>query len=394
MSLSLSVIPGMHGVDRSAWDDLAPGTPLLSWGYLALLEASGSVAPETGWFPNHLLLHRDGLLVAAAPFYVRTASRGEYLPDAPLTQAATQLGVPYHPRLVGTVPLTPAPGWRILVAPGEDEAQATRLILNQALQLASQGGMTGVHLPWPDLGFANLLRKLQAQIPQWAFQTWLHQQYLWTDTGFGDFEGYLAELRHTRRYLIRKDRKAVRAAGLVSRMVSAPEAIARPRLLESMADFYASTQDKFGERASNTHTRAFFTLLPHYLREGWCLGAAFPEHDESQPAGMTFCLEGADQLWVRHWGAGAFQECLHFELTYYLPITYALERGLRHIDPGRGGVYKALRGFTSTLVPSFHLPFHPALSNAFQQVLPGLNTWATGLVDDLNRRLPWRAAGS
>ena len=35
--------------------------------FLAALEESGSATPATGWTPRHLLLRRDGRLVAAAP---------------------------------------------------------------------------------------------------------------------------------------------------------------------------------------------------------------------------------------------------------------------------------------------------------------------------------------
>lgn len=392
MAYSLSVAPGMPQVDRAAWDALAAPyrTPLLSWGYLALLEASATVAEASGWFPNHLLLHRDGRLVAAAPFYVRTTSSGEYLPDGPLQEAAERNKVPYHPRLVGTVPYTPTPAWRVLVAPDEDAQTCTRHILECALRLAQQGGMSGLHLPWPDLGFAQTLSALQAQHPQLALATWMHQQFLWTDEGFGDFEGLLSAFRHSRRNHVHRERRRVREAGLVTRMVSAAEAATRPDLLAFMGTCYQATADRYGEQAARYHTHAFFQDLPRYMPDGWSLAAAFQDGDESRPVALTFLLESPDQLWVRHWGAPSFHDRLHYELTYYLPLEYALASGRRFVDPGRGGVHKAQRGFTSSLVPSFHLPFHPTLRAIHAQVLPALNQGSSRLIEALNQQVPWK----
>lgn len=396
MAYTLSVVPGMQHVDRAAWDALAAPCriPLLDWGYLALLEASGTVAEASGWFPNHLLLHCDGRLVAAAPFYVRTASSGEYLPDGPLQQAAAMNHVAYHPRLVGTVPCTPAPGWRVLVAPEEDALACTRRILEAALQLAQQGGMSGLHLPWPDLGFAQTLSTLQAQHPHLAFAPWQHQQYLWTDEGYGDFEGLLAAYQHRKRNHVHRERRKVREAGLVTRIMGAAEASSRPDLLAFMGDCYHATADRYGDEAARFHTRAFFLELPRYMPGGWSLAAAFQDGDEARPVALTFLLESPDQLWVRHWGAPSFHDRLHFELTFYLPLEYALATGRRFVDPGRGGVHKARRGFTSTLVPSFHLPFHPTLRAIHTHLLPVMSEAAGRLVETLNPQLPWRQDGS
>jgi len=66
---------------REEWSRLADqyDTPLLDWDWLRVLEDSGSVAPDYGWIPQHLLLRRNGRLVAAAPLYVKTQSAGEFV---------------------------------------------------------------------------------------------------------------------------------------------------------------------------------------------------------------------------------------------------------------------------------------------------------------------------
>ncbi len=70
-------------MEAAQWDRLVPAhDPFLEHAFLLALEESGSVGPpETGWIPQHLLLRRQGELVAAAPTYVKTHSYGEYIFD-------------------------------------------------------------------------------------------------------------------------------------------------------------------------------------------------------------------------------------------------------------------------------------------------------------------------
>jgi uncharacterized protein len=120
--LEIDFVSRMADIPKAEWDGLAApyGTPLLSWGFLALLEASGSMTPETGWTGAHALARRDGELVAAAPFYIKTHSWGEFVFDFEFAEIAQRFGAPWYPKLVGMVPATPAPAWRVLVRPGEE----------------------------------------------------------------------------------------------------------------------------------------------------------------------------------------------------------------------------------------------------------------------------------
>src|SRR5690348_5198219 len=56
--------------------------PFVSHEFLSSLEGSRSVGPRTGWQPQHLLLETGaGELIGAAPCYLKTHSRGEYVFD-------------------------------------------------------------------------------------------------------------------------------------------------------------------------------------------------------------------------------------------------------------------------------------------------------------------------
>jgi uncharacterized protein len=406
--LEISFVSRMSDIPRDEWDRLAApyGTPLLSWGFLALLEASGSMTPETGWTGAHALARRDGELVAAAPFYVKTHSWGEFVFDFEFAEIAQRAKTPWYPKLVGMVPATPAPAWRVLVRPGEEGME--HLIVEAAESAAREAGLGGAHILWPDPGAAALLRAAPREKGAPAFSEWEHQSFLWSDEGYGDFEGYLASFSKNMRRNVRREREAVSAAGVSTRMIPAREAAATPGLLAAMADLYESHNDKFGPWAAKFLERDFFLRLPEFMPEGWAIAAAYDnggaafESRPAEPIALAFLLEGRDRLYGRFWGVrhgyehGARREvsCLHFELCYYLPIEYAIAKGIRSFDPGMGSPHKARRGFRSIMAPSFHMPFDPRLAALMKRVLPEINVQERAEAEALDEELPFKRAAT
>jgi len=63
---------------------------------LHALEQASCVGGQTGWMPRYLLAERtDGTLVGAAPSYVKTHSRGEYVFDHGWADAYEHAGGAY-----------------------------------------------------------------------------------------------------------------------------------------------------------------------------------------------------------------------------------------------------------------------------------------------------------
>ena len=399
--LEISFSPTMREIPQAEWDALASpcGNPLLSWGFLALLEASLSIAPETGWTGAHALARRGGELVAAAPFYVKSHSWGEFVFDFEFAEIAQRAKIPWYPKLVGMVPATPAPAWRILVREGADRGGALELrraILDAAAGAAREAGLGGIHVLWPEPDTAALLRERAPgdAAPArggrgWA--EWAHQAFLWTDEGYGNFDGYLDSFSKNMRRNVRRERDSVARAGIRTRVVGPEEAASRPGLLEAMADLYESHNDKFGPWAAKFLERDFFLRLPEFMKEGWALSAAF-EGGGEEPVALAFLLEGRDRLYGRFYGARREIPDLHFELCYYLPIEYALAKGLGSFDPGMGSPHKARRGFRSILAPSFHLPFDRRMAALMARVLPDINAEEAARAAALDEELPFKRA--
>ena len=76
------LLEGVAEVPREEWNELVgDGSPFLEWEWLASLEESGTVGPQTGWGPKPLVAREGGRLVAACPVYVKGHSEGEFVFD-------------------------------------------------------------------------------------------------------------------------------------------------------------------------------------------------------------------------------------------------------------------------------------------------------------------------
>src|SRR4051812_41032245 len=140
-SLRIRIAQSLGEVPAAAWDACAageqastkPDNPFVSHAFLVSLEQSRSVGGRTGWQPQHLLLETsEGDLVGAAPCYLKSHSKGEYVFDHGWADAFERAGGDYYPKLQVAVPFTPVTGPRLLARPGP-LANDVRVALADAL---------------------------------------------------------------------------------------------------------------------------------------------------------------------------------------------------------------------------------------------------------------------
>ena len=136
-TLSAEFITTLGDVAADEWNAVAETDyPFLRHDFLYGLEKTDCTTPETGWQPCHLLLRNGDTLIAVMPLYLKGHSYGEYVFDHSWANLHHQLGTPYYPKLQCAVPFTPAPGSRLLVAPGEDEESVRATMLRALPQIA------------------------------------------------------------------------------------------------------------------------------------------------------------------------------------------------------------------------------------------------------------------
>jgi predicted N-acyltransferase len=220
--------------------------------------------------------------------------------------------------------------------------------------------------------------------------TWLNQQSLWSNHNYTSFDDYLLSFNANQRRNIKRERRAVTAAGLsVTPVVG--EAIPPP-LVRRMHDFYEQHCSRWGAWGSKYLTETFFAQLADdpELRRHLVLFSAH-RGDPLQPVAMSLCVHSDTMLWGRYWGSDEEIDNLHFEVCYYAPIDWAIQRGIRQFDPGAGGSHKRRRGFLARPHASLHRWRHPRFDAIVRRWLPEANAQQLEEIEAINAELPFTA---
>jgi predicted N-acyltransferase len=377
-------------VPQALWDALAEpqAGPVLEWQWLREMERSGSVRPETGWLPLHLTIWKGSALAAAAPLYVKGHSEGEFVWDYLWAEVAGKIGVRYYPKLLGMSPATPVPGYRFLIAPGEDEQSLTEIMLSCIERICRDNNFGGVAFNYVDPSW-------RLQLTAHGFLAWRHQSFAWENPGYCSFEDYLAAFDKNQRRNIRRERRRLEEQGILLHTLTGEE-ISRP-LLGRMYDFYEGTNAQYGPWAAKYLTREFFEGLHEGYRHRLLIVAACREGKPVEEAlGMSFLLRKGDHLYGRYWGAAEHVDSLHFNACYYTPIEWAIEHGIRHFDPGIGSAHKLRRGFRAVDNWSLHRFCDPRMQRIMEANIQRINSMEQEQIEAMNEAIPFaegRGAG-
>lgn len=378
---SVAWIEQIAEIPQAEWDALAVPlqTPFLEWSWLNNLETSGSTIPRNGWQPCHLTVWRDRHLIAAAPLYIKGHSYGEFVFDHQWVDLSHRLGIEYYPKLLGMTPFTPAVGYRFLVAPGENEAEITEIMVSAIDHFCDRNRLSGCNFLFVDPDW-------QKGMERHGFSSWTHHSYIWSNRDFNSFDDYLTMFNANQRRNIKRERKAIAKAGLEMKVFAGEEIPAD--FYPLIYRFYSNTCDQF-YWGSKYLTRKFFEqLYPDYSHR-LVLVAAFPEDDSQRPVGMSFCLQKDQKLYGRYWGCFQQYDCLHFEACYYKPIEWAINNNIKTFDPGAGGSHKRRRGFPATPNYSLHRFYNRRMSQILRSYIDRINEMEQSEIEAINNDLPF-----
>ncbi len=363
-------------VDAAEWNAL-PGSdpPFLRHEFLLALEETGCATPDTGWSACHVLLRtRDGRLHGALPLYLKSHSWGEFVFDFAWADAYHRAGLSYYPRLVSTVPFTPATGPRLLAADEPARAQ----LLAAAREAMQAHGASSLHVLFPDehdrnlLGSAGLMPRLDCQ-------------FHWRNESYGSFDDFLAGFTAEKRKKLRRERRRVIEAGIECRSLRGGDL--DEDTIGVVHDLHAMNFMRHGN--APYVNRAFFSRLARTMPDALVVELALRHGD---PVACAISLRGRDTLFGRYWGATGEYHSLHFELCYYRGIEYCIRERLARFEPGTQGEHKLLRGFLPTPVWSMHemadRRFGAAIGQWLEQERAGRRAW----LKEAARHLPFRRA--
>lgn len=377
----ISSVSSLAGVDPAEWNALAnpPGQrydPFICWEFLEAMESSGAATPRTGWRGAHILVRDgNGRLRAAMPMWFKYHSRGEFVFDQSWAEAWQRAGGEYYPKLLCAVPFTPVTGRRLLVSPGPDANIFHAALLDGALQLAEQTGVSSMHINFIDEAEAPFLEAA-------GFLLRTDQQFHWMNNGYGSFDDFLASLSSDKRKNLRKER-AKAQAGLEFRHIQGDE-ITEDHL-DTFFAFYMDT----GERkwGSPYLTRKTFSMLRERMAKDILFIFAY---EGETPIAGAMNLIGSDTLYGRYWGSLDPRPMLHFETCYYQAIDYAIAHGLKIVEAGAQGGHKLARGYGPVLTRSAHWIAHPGFRDAVADYLQREREAVDADMDFLRDRTPFR----
>jgi uncharacterized protein len=331
----------LSDIDAKDWNGLLPDdNPFLNHAFLSGLERHGCLRPDHGWSPHHLGLYQGGSLVAAAPFYAKNNSHGEYVFDWAWANAYSRHGLDYYPKLLCAVPYSPVTGPRLLTGTGSEAEPLRRELVIAMRDEAARLGWSSAHL-----NFGS-----DADGGAFAGSGWVRRfdwQFHWANRGWRDFQDFLGSLTAKKRKNIRQERQHVVAAGVNCEVIAGKDLSDADWTM--VHKFYLST---FSEKGNHPAlTAAFFRHL----------GTAFGDRAlvvRARRGGKwiaaALLLRSRDNLYGRYWGCTETVPGLHFEVCYYQGIEYCLRHGLARFEPGAQGEHKLARGFLPAMTHSFH----------------------------------------
>jgi len=394
--LRVRVVSAINDIAASNWDACAnPATgvdrpesglgggcqssrnPFISHDFLSCLEASKSATARTGWQPHHVLVENaDGRLVAAAPCYLKSHSRGEYVFDHGWADAYERAGGCYYPKLQISVPFTPATGRRLLIAPGAAAEDARSALVQGLIELCRLRGASSVHVTfmtepeWRFLGGCGFLQRTD-------------QQFHWENAGYSTFDDFLGALAARKRKAIRRERRDAVESGIEIHCLSGSD------LTEAVWDAFFAFYMETGSRKWGRPylTREFFSLVGQ--RMGAQILLVMAKRAGRWIAGAINFI-GSDTLFGRHWGAIEHHPFLHFELCYYQAIDYAIKHKLGRVEAGAQGEHKLSRGYLPTTTYSAHYIDDPALRRAIADYLVRERAYVEAAGEEFSSAGPFR----
>ena len=200
------IVGSLASVDATQWNRIAgERNPFVRHEFLSALEAHGCACSETGWSPCHVLLYRGKRLVGAVPMYAKSHSYGEFVFDWSWADAYARAGLQYYPKLVVSIPFTPAAGPRLLHERSGANSEVPDLLVETAIAFARHAEVPTLHWLFTDDEDSARLSQREHLIRSGC-------QFHWRNPGFRDFQDYLDAFKSKRRKAIRRERREAATA--------------------------------------------------------------------------------------------------------------------------------------------------------------------------------------
>ena len=371
-------------IPQEQWNNLVlDNNPFIKHEFLKALEDHQCVGNEFGWLPRHIAIYEkeSSELIAAMPLYEKYNSYGEFVFDHAWADAWKRAGLQYFPKLVSSIPYTPAQGQRLLAKP-ENLEEVAPMLLQVATEVAKNNDISGLHILFPTDVEQQWLEKQGLLVRHDC-------QFHWRNKNYKSFDGFLEMLTAKKRKNIRQERKRVQKSGIKLRVLDGHTA--NEKDWDDMARFYLSTfTEKWGTATLNA---GFFKQIAKEIPDQIVLVLADTPHssnEEGQCVAGSLMYRSDTTLYGRYWGCDEEVDKLHFEACYYQGIEYCIKHGLELFEPGAQGEHKIARGFLPTLTKSSHWLTENPFQESIQRYTEHEQEAIVEYIESCNQHSPYK----
>ena len=375
--MNIKIHSSICEIPANQWDALVRGNyPFLKHAFLSALEKQKCVGGHVGWIPSHLACTKNGSLVGALPLYEKHNSWGEFVFDHAWADAYARYGIDYFPKLVNSIPFTPASGQRILLS-NENAGEIANKLVAGAKRLAIKENYSGIHCLFPAAEDFKILNQQNAVSRNDC-------QFHWYNQGYASFDDFLSALKSKKRKNIRQERRKVADANVKIRRLDGYSASEKD--WNDFVRLYRQIYDrKFGMPAFN---QQFFMDVAQSMPNQVQLVLA-SQNQKCVAGALMYCDDST--LYGRHWGCQQYVDCLHFEICYYQGIDLCIEKGLQRFDPGAQGEHKIARGFVPTCTRSLHWMTESPFIEAIEQFVSREQAGVKRYINAVNAHSPYNS---
>ncbi|MFK5913171.1 MAG: GNAT family N-acetyltransferase [Woeseiaceae bacterium] len=378
MTLTVRTIKSLHDVTSHQWNNLIDETfPFVKHEFLVALENNGAVGKEFGWITHFFLAYDEDELVGALPVYIKFNSYGEFVFDWAWADAYQQNGLRYYPKLVTSIPYTPATGPRILIEDTQRYTEIANILTQSVLSFAEESKVSSYHCLFTNKEDTEYFQNNP------NFMMRLGCQFHWKNNNYKSFSHYLEFLTSKKRKQIKRERRLVNEQNIEFEILNGHTAT------EEQWDIYHRFYESTFERKSGmpTLSNAFFKEIARTMPDNIVLVLA--KHEGVYVA-SAFNLRGSNSLYGRHWGCSKDFDNLHFEACYYQGLEYCIDNNLQLFEPGAQGEHKIARGFMPTKTWSAHWIAHPQFSGSIKNFLSHETEGMLDYIEELNGHSPFK----
>ena len=331
--MKITFLDSIQEVSKKEWERvLNSDYPFLKYDFLKTLEITKCVSPEQGWTPLHLVVSSDEEILALMPLYIKTDSQGEFIFDWSWADAYYRNGLDYYPKLVSSIPFTPASGPRILISNKARSPEIIKEVSNALKKITKDSNFSSVHIL---LAGKDEIANFSDQ----DFSLRTSYSFHWFNKDYTSFNHFLEDMTSRQRKNIKKERNKIIEQGISLIRVTGNEITLE--MIESFYQFYQVTYLKRGMRGYLNFD--FFKKIVETIPESIMLVLA--QNPSGQYVAGALNFFDKEKLYGRYWGCLEEYDSLHFETCYYQGIEFCIDEKLHSFDPGVQGEHKIKRGF-------------------------------------------------